>query len=691
MRARARLSRPGIRLLALLFTLIATPAPALEQLTLSLGDLQGEGWSVRQAGLELAWRTDGGLQGRLHAVQAGLPEPLGELRELQLGCDRLEIQGPLIRCRQGRLQAVSSLLARIDAGLHWELDRASGALSLQLQALRTHHGRLDVALRVRDGAWQATLDITELALDGLPGLAAPWYALDPAWSLQGSLQGQVRLDGRAGTLADLAADIEVHALAYANAAGTQAGEGLGLRLRARARPVAEGWTLEVQARARQGELYADPMFFALDPEAPVEVQASLVLGERHIQVSEFGWRHPGTLHMTGAARLARGTQPVLQQLQLQVEQAVFPAAFTTYFQPWLLDSGFFDLRTAGELQARLGYEDGAVRQLQLDLRELGLDDPRGRFRLEGLSGHIDWADDAQERRQQLRWVRGQLYRVALGALDVEVVTTGRHGRLAAPVRLPVLDGSLLVDHFELRHDERLEWSLDAALTPISMPALTRALEWPEMAGTLSGMIPAVHYADGELQVGGTLLVGAFDGDITVRKLRMEQPLGAVPRLWADIRIDGLDLETLTRTFAFGRIEGRIDGAVEGLLLEAWKPVAFDAWLATPEDDRSRHRISQRAVDNLTNIGGGGVGGALSRGFLRFLEDFPYQALGIRCRLENGICHMGGVAPAERGYYLVQGRLLPPRIDIIGYEDRVDWELLLDRLQAVTAEGGPVVR
>jgi hypothetical protein len=687
----ARHLRPGIRLLALLSTLTATPVLALEQLTLSLGDLQGEGWSVRSASLELGWHADGALQARLHTAQAGLPEPLGELRDLQLGCDRLELEGTLVRCRQGRLQAVSSLLERIDAGLRWELDRTSGALNLELHALRTRHGRLDVTLQLRDRAWQATLVIAELALDGLPGLAAPWYPLEPDWTLQGNLQGQLRLVGRAGSLEDLAADLELRALGYANVAGTQAGEGLGLRLQARARPAAEGWALELQVRAGQGELYADPMFFALDPEAPLEVQASLVLGERHIQVGEFAWQHPGALRMTGAGRLAYGADLELQQLQLSIEQALFPAAFTTYMQPWLLDSSFHDLRTAGELVARLAYEDGAVTRLQLDLRELDLDDPRGRVQLEGLAGRFDWADDDQERRQHLRWERGQLYRAALGALEVDVLTRGRQITLAAPVRLPVLDGALLVDHFQLEHGATMTWSLDAALTPISMPALTRALDWPEMAGTLSGMIPAVRYAGGELQVGGTLLVGAFDGDITVRNLRMEQPLGAVPRLGADIQIQGLDLETLTRTFAFGRIEGRLDGAVEGLRLEAWKPVAFDAWLATPEGDRSRQRISQRAVDNLTNIGGGGMGGALSRGFLRFLEDFPYQAIGLRCRLENGVCHMGGVAPAERGYYLVQGRLLPPRIDVIGYEERVDWESLLSRLQAVTAEEGPVVR
>ncbi|MCA1805062.1 MAG: hypothetical protein LC646_06950, partial [Xanthomonadaceae bacterium] len=368
-----------------------------------------------------------------------------------------------------------------------------------------------------------------------------------------------------------------------------------------------------------------------------------------------------------------------------------PGAFTTYLHPWLLETSFFDLDTRGELMGGLHYQDGGIRQLRLELQDLSVDDPRDRFQVEGLAGRFDWADDDQKRNQQLRWTRAQLYRVALGALEVDILTRGRQVILAAPVRLPMLDGSLLVDHFELDYGTSMAWSLDAALTPISMTALTQALDWPEMAGTLSGMIPSVRYVDGELQVGGTLLVGAFDGDITVRNLRMEQPLGVVPRLWADILIDRIDLETLTRTFSFGRIEGRLDGAVEGLRLEAWKPVAFDAWFATPEDDRTRQRISQRAVDNLTNIGGGGVGGALSRGFLRFLEDFPYQAIGLRCRLENGICHMGGVAPAERGYYLVKGRFLPPRIDVIGYEERVDWESLLERLRTVTAEEGPVVR
>jgi hypothetical protein len=126
-------------------------------------------------------------------------------------------------------------------------------------------------------------------------------------------------------------------------------------------------------------------------------------------------------------------------------------------------------------------------------------------------------------------------------------------------------------------------------------------------------------------------------------------------------------------------------------MEAWQLVAFDAHFETPPDDDSRHRISQRAVDNISNLGGAGVGGALSRGFMSVFEDFPYKRLGIRCRLANGVCHMGGVAPAETGYYLVQGRFLPPRLDVIGYAEEVDWKSLVERLVAVTRGETPRVQ
>ena len=150
---------------------------------------------------------------------------------------------------------------------------------------------------------------------------------------------------------------------------------------------------------------------------------------------------------------------------------------------------------------------------------------------------------------------------------------------------------------------------------------------------------------------------------------------------------------MTGAFSFGRITGRLSGRVDGLRLFNWSPVAFDARLYTPPDDRSKHRISQRAVENIGSIGGGGAGvtAALSSGFLRFFDDFNYDRLGLSCRLENDVCAMDGVAPAPNGgYYLVKGKGLP-RIDVIGSSRRVDWPRLVQQLIAATKSGGPTVQ
>ena len=95
--------------------------------------------------------------------------------------------------------------------------------------------------------------------------------------------------------------------------------------------------------------------------------------------------------------------------------------------------------------------------------------------------------------------------------------------------------------------------------------------------------------------------------------------------------------------------------------------------ATPKGDKSRHRISAKAVSSLSNVGGGGgsVVQALQSGVLRFFDDYSYDKLGIRCRLVGDVCEMSGIEPAPNGYYIVKGSGLP-RIDIVGNQGRVNW-------------------
>jgi hypothetical protein len=205
-------------------------------------------------------------------------------------------------------------------------------------------------------------------------------------------------------------------------------------------------------------------------------------------------------------------------------------------------------------------------------------------------------------------------------------------------------------------------------------------------------VSKLRLRDGIVTLGTTLQAEVFDGSLAIKDLRLEDTFGKWPRFYSSIALENLDLELVTSAFSFGRITGRLSGAINDLQLFNWQPIAFDANLFTPLDDRSKHRISQRAVENIGSIGGGGAGitQALSSGFLRFFDDFRYERLGLSCRLENEVCYMNGVAPAPNGgYYLVKGSGVP-RIDVIGGARRVDWPRLVQQLIAVTESEGPIV-
>ncbi len=97
------------------------------------------------------------------------------------------------------------------------------------------------------------------------------------------------------------------------------------------------------------------------------------------------------------------------------------------------------------------------------------------------------------------------------------------------------------------------------------------------------------------------------------------------------------------------------------------------------------RISQRAVENIGSIGGGGAGvtAALSERRPALLRRFPTMTgwATFLSVAERSLCHgWRGARRANGNYYLVKGRGLP-RIDVIGSSRRVDWPRLVEQLLA----------
>jgi len=103
----------------------------------------------------------------------------------------------------------------------------------------------------------------------------------------------------------------------------------------------------------------------------------------------------------------------------------------------------------------------------------------------------------------------------------------------------------------------------------------------------------------------------------------------------------------------------------------------------------RRRISQRAVADLSSVGGGDIVGGLQAQALKLFQDFGYARLGLSCKLANNVCHMDGVGSAGTGYTIVEGSGLP-HITVIGYAREVDWPTLVARLRAAT-EGKVIIK
>ena len=113
----------------------------------------------------------------------------------------------------------------------------------------------------------------------------------------------------------------------------------------------------------------------------------------------------------------------------------------------------------------------------------------------------------------------------------------------------------------------------------------------------------------------------------------------------------------------------------------WQPVAFDAELHTQRKRGQRQRIRQRAVQNISSVGDASFVGTLQGRLIGLFDDFGYKRIGIACRLVDEVCTMDGLGSAGQGFIIVEGAGLP-RLTVVGFNRRVDWPTLLERLAAI---------
>lgn len=668
---------------------------AVDDANLSVARVGGDGWSAEQ--IEIDWDLPDRATATIGKLR--LAAIAQELHDVRIVCPRLELSVRAIACERARVAAnwpgigAQSFTAKLIYG------RSDGSLELAADGLRLGAGTVDLSASLHDGAWRAQTRLQRVPVDVLTKVAKSLRLPLPAIEATG--QVTLTADSR-GAHSDLHAstfDVSFVELTLNNEAGSIATDKLSARLQGTVRRSKGDWQFDVDLSSAQGQAYVQPIFVDFGAHAVRANAAGNLRGTTELTIERFSLDHAQVARASGRASVDFANEKPLRSLTLQLAGLEFPGAYASYLQPMLLDTSFKSMQTAGTLAGDVTIEDGEPRSIDLTLRDLTFDDGTGKLGIEALAGAVRWRSDtaatSDDASSAVRWRSGSIFGLSMGAAELQFASKGRQFRLLQPSRIPLLDGALALESFRVRNAglPSVAFMVDATLEPIDVKRVCRAFGWPEFGGRVGGTLSKFRMRDGVITLGTTLRAQVFDGSLALSDLQLQQPFGQWPRFYSNVAFDDLDLELMTSAFSFGRITGRLSGRVDGLRLFNWAPVAFDARLYTPPGDRSRHRISQRAVENIGSIGGGGAGvaSALSSGFLRFFDDFNYERLGISCRLENDVCAMDGVAPAPSGgYYLVKGRGLP-RIDVIGSSRRVDWPRLVRQLIDATKSGGPTVQ
>lgn len=676
-------------------------ADELAVVTGSVERISSEAWIVTgfDSALTLA---DEGLSGEFRIERIMLTESDQVFDDIRIDCGSIVLASRTTRCSEGSFTFAIPGIGRQTMPGSFTYDRRTGTAEIELARVAVAGGNVRCSVTASEDNVDVRFSGSGLQLSGLLEVAANYTDALSEYFVAGLADVNGTFSAPAGAPMHIALVADLGDTSLANNAGTIAADGVAgkLDMDIALEPDSTRFTLDFSSQ--QGEAYLEPVYanfsgsaFSLHAE---DVQTS---DFTVFTVPRFRVQQESLLDLSGSATLhfsTEGSAATSMTADVELVDSSVANLYENLVKIAAAGTMFGDLATDGTVSGSVSIVDNELRATALQLDDTIIDDNGGRFAIYGLGGAIDWAADENfvPGPSRLRWESGTVYNIIIGGGAVNLQLGNNDVELLAPLRLPMLGGALLINRLALNNfgSDDATGVLDAGLEPVQLGQLTAAFGWPAFSGNLSGTLPLLQLAEDTITIGGTLSARAFDGTMEVSNLRVEQPFGLVPRLQAAVTIRDLELQRVTEVFSFGLIQGRLSGEILGLEMQDWRPVAMDMRFYTPPDDRSQHRISQRAVENLANVGGGGAAAVLSTGFLQFFDVFAYDRIGLRCVLADGVCRMSGVGPTGSGpqgtgYYLVKGRGVP-RIDVVGFRDTVSWPRLVQQLAAITRSGSPTM-
>ncbi len=671
-------------LFLLVLFLSAPAAYAIDALQFHIKQLQIQAWQLQNLHLELS-QLDQKPQLQLLIQKLILPAPVNELQLVNIRCNSFSWHQQSLDCRHGVGQLNSTQFNSPQFEFSFQISPQNSRL--EIQKLKFMQSLLHLQADLHSGQWQLRLNGQSIGLKILHKLLFPQLQLT-----SGQFDISTNLRGYHRNLNQAHIHLEAYDLSIQTADGSKASENLGLNFDLTARQWHQDWLWEIDSVFNHGNLYFEPLYVE-NKHTPIRLTAQGYWNSHHqIELNSATFKYPqvGLIKAQGIIN----TRPfTIETGKIYLTIPQLATASTLYLQPYLRATSFEGISLIGNVETTLTIENQQLVKADVNSSQFNVVDTQKRFDLQGGILSLHWSNQTQPTQSSsLAWKKFNFFQLPLEQSYFSFLVNQQHIQLLRKTRLPLLNGQLIIQQFDWQaiknHSPKVQFS--GQIRHISLKLLSKIFNWKPLTGNINGQIPNVTLIDGKLTLGGELKIALFNGYLVFKKLAISGFMSDFTQFYSDILINHLDLDALTQRFSFGGIQGNISGYIKDLYLENWQPIQFNAWLGTPDNDHSTHKISQKAVENIASIGGGGAIDLISRGILSLFDNFGYEKIGLGCYLHHDICELTGVEAADYGYYMIKGGGLP-RIDVMGYNPRIDWKILQERLNRIAASNKAVAK
>lgn len=673
-----------------IFLLLSTQTVfAFEELSVDIKQIENTDWQLNDVSLSLFDINNQTQQLSLSIKQLSLPEPLSGLKFFDIQCVRFSWQENQIDCHKGKAKHDSKVFH--SAPFDFSFSITDKKAQLFIQNLKFANGTLSLTVKEQGLDWFVTMKSKRVQLKKLHSLLSKTDKKIDDIS-KGHINADIQLKGNDNGLNKLLIKAFFEKVTLQASQGTIATESLDVELDLVAKLNGGVWKWEHRNKIRQGELYIEPVYLEIKDKSLSLDTKGQWQQQGDIKLQQATLIHQDVVEVNVEGLVKQKPDYILDTAHISLKIKDLEQFSSLYMAPFTEQTAAEGIALKGRLKSEIEFSQSMVKQVSSSFEQLTVIDEQKRISIENGRGELNWSVNPDfETPSFFNWNQLKIRAIPVNAGQFKFLLRQKSIQLLEQSHIPLLDGILTIKFFNWHHktDDEPKVYFEGEMTDLSLEQLSQAFDWTPLSGRISGYIPGVNYENKKLSIEGGLNINVFDGTIKINKLASSGMFTDFSRFYLDMEIDNLDLHQITQKFEMGGIEGRISGHINNLYLENWEPVTFYAWIGTPENDDSRHRISQKAVENIASIGGGGAADVISKGFLQFFDTFGYDELGFGCYLHNGVCQLMGVEAAEQGYYIIKGGGIP-RIDIIGYNPQVDWKVLMERLSRITATDEVVI-